>query len=203
MATRGNLFVISAPSGAGKTSLCRALVEADPLVRYAVSYTTRAPRSGEEDGRDYSFVSEEVFRDMTRRGLFAEWAEVHGNLYGTSMERLDDIRATGHDAVIDIDTQGAAQIRERYRDGTFVFILPPSMDVLAERLRGRATDDGEEIDRRLRAAHEEMAQYYLYDYIVVNQDFDTALADLCALLRADRLRTNRVDRSWLRNTFDV
>jgi len=140
---------------------------------------------------------------MVKAGSFVEWAEVHGNMYGTSIERLDEIRADGDDAIIDIDTQGAAQVRERYREGVFIFVLPPSMEVLEQRLRGRKSDSAEEIRLRLREARDEMGQYYLYDYVIVNSVFEDALEQLRAIVRADRASTHRMDSAWLKSTFEL
>lgn len=195
---RGLLFVVSAPSGAGKTSLCRAITDALENLTHSVSYATRKPRPGEIDGRDYHFVSLERFQDMIRDGDFAEWAEVHSNLYGTSRRVLDDMIAKGIDVILDIDTQGAKQIKQKYHDAIYVFIMPPSFAVLEERLRNRNSDQEAEIQKRMRRAHDEIRDYTMYDYVVVNHDFDRALAELRSIVTAERCRTRLVaDSTWI------
>lgn len=195
----GLLFVVSAPSGAGKTSLCRTVTEQLENLRYSVSYTTRIPRPGETDGRDYYFVPVDRFREMIRAGDFAEWAEVHSNFYGTSKRVLDGLRAEGIDAILDIDTQGARQIKEKY-DGkaVFIFIMPPSMDILEERLRNRKSDNENEIKKRLQRARDEMREYTLYDYLIVNRDFDQALIEIRSIITAERCRMRLIDPEWIR-----
>ncbi len=195
------LFVVSAPSGAGKTSLCRAITDSLGNLTHSVSYTTRKPRSGELDGRDYFFVSEERFRAMIKSGDFAEWAEVHSNLYGTSRRVLDDMTAKGMDVILDIDTQGAMQVKSRYRQAVFIFIMPPSLDILEERLRNRRSDHEGEITKRMQRAREEIRDYRQYDYIVVNADFDRALAELKAIITAERCKTRLIDNSWIDGMF--
>lgn len=183
--------MVSAPSGAGKTTLCEEAVRRLPRLVHSVSYTTRPPRLDEQDGRDYRFVDEATFRRMVAEGAFAEWATVHGHLYGTSRRDLEAHWADGNDAILDIDTQGAAILRERYRDGVFIFILPPSFAQLEARLRARRTDRPEEIARRLARAREEMAAYPSYDYVVVNDDVERAVTVLCAIITAERSRSRR------------
>ncbi len=195
--SEGLLFIVSAPSGAGKTSLCRALTDSLDNLVHSISYTTRAPRPGEMDGRDYFFVTAERFQQMIEAGDFAEWARVHENLYGTSRRVLDDIRAKGIDVILDIDTQGARQIKEKYGDAVFVFILPPSLDILEERLRNRKSDHEEEIAKRMRRARDEIREYGRYDYIIVNRDFDRALGELRSLVIAERCRTRLIEESWI------
>ena len=195
--TRGLLFVVSAPSGAGKTSLCRAITDSLEGLTHSISYATRKPRPGETDGRDYYFVSQERFQEMIKAGDFAEWAEVHSNLYGTSRRVLDDMIAKGIDVILDIDTQGAKQIKSKYDAAVFIFIMPPSLDILEERLRNRKSDHEDEIKKRMRRAREEIRDYALYDYIVVNRDFDRALAELRSIVMAERCRTRLADTQWI------
>jgi len=185
------LVVVSAPSGAGKTTLCEEAVRRLPRLVHSVSYTTRPPRPDERNGRDYRFVEEAAFRRMVAEGAFAEWATVHGNLYGTCRRDLEAHFAAGNDVILDIDTQGAAILREAYRDGVFVFVLPPSFAHLEARLRGRRTDRSEEIARRLARAREEMAAYPSYEYVVVNDDVERAVTALCAIITAERSKSCR------------
>jgi guanylate kinase len=191
MTREGILFVISAPSGTGKTSLSKEVIDFFPQLRHSVSFTTRPMRSGEVDGRDYHFVSSETFAAMIEEGAFAEWAEVHGNRYGTALATLEDARRSGFDLLLDIDCQGAAQIRRTYKHGVFIFILPPSFDELERRLRGRNTDSSEVIRRRIFNARQEVREAVWYDYIVVNDDFSLASANLKSILSAEACRTER------------
>ena len=193
----GLLFVVSAPSGAGKTSLCRALSESLENLVHSVSYTTRKPRPQETEGRDYFFVTGERFQEMVRAGDFAEWAQVHSNYYGTSRRVLSDIAAEGIDVILDIDTQGAKQIKERYPRAVFIFILPPSLQVLEERLRNRRSDNEDEIQKRMRRARDEIRDYSHYGYLIVNRDFDRALSELRAVVLAERCRMEHVDTTWI------
>ena len=191
------LVVVSAPSGAGKTSLCEWAVGAVPNLVHSVSHTTRAPRPHEVNGRDYHFVDEPTFRSMTARGDFAEWAEVHGHLYGTSRAVLDAYFAAGQDVILDIDTQGAAILRASHPAGVFVFIVPPSWAVLGRRLRERHSDSEEEIRRRFARAREEVRHYAEYQYVIVNDDFARAAEELKAVIMAERRRSTRVDMGFL------
>ncbi|WP_432820906.1 guanylate kinase [Trichloromonas sp.] len=188
----GNLFVVSAPSGAGKTSLCKEIIDFFPGLRHSVSYTTRAPRSGEIDGKDYHFVSRDVFDGMIADGAFAEWAEVHGNGYGTAIRTLDDAQAAGYDILLEIDCQGAAQIKNNYRQGVFVFILPPDLAELKRRLESRGTDSAEVIARRIDNAQGEIREAIWYDYLVVNDVFAVALDQFKAIVIAENCRTARI-----------
>jgi len=157
--SKGSLFIVSAPSGAGKTTLCRKLVSSLPNLQFSVSYTTRQPRRGEVNDRDYTFINRQDFRLMADKGEFIEWAEVHGALYGTSRKRLEELLESGNDVILDIDTQGAMQIKERYKEGIYIFILPPSLETLKERLKNRMTDSKEEIGKRLGRAIAEIKTF--------------------------------------------
>jgi guanylate kinase len=183
----GNLYIVTAPSGAGKSSLVKALLEADPGIKLSVSYTTRAPRPGEENGVHYHFVSVEAFQAMLGNGDFLESAEVYGNYYGTSQPWIEDQMRAGHDILLEIDWQGAAQVRKLFPEAVSLFILPPSLSELRRRLEGRGQDSAEVIDRRVAAAQEDVSHAYSADYLVVNDDFATALADLQTIVRAQRL----------------
>lgn len=192
MEREGLLFVISAPSGAGKTSLCKEVIDNLGGLRHSVSYTTRAPRGQEQDGVDYHFVSPQRFDAMVAAGEFAEWARVHGNCYGTAIATLETARSAGVDLLLDIDCQGAAQLKKNYRHGVFIFILPPSYQELQRRLEGRQTDAPEVIARRMTNARGEIEAARWYDYLVVNDDFAEARSNLLAILAAERCRTARV-----------
>ena len=187
----GVLYIVSAPSGAGKTSLVKALLKTDPTIRLAVSYTTRAPRPGETDGRDYHFVDHSRFEAMLAEGEFLEHAEVYGNFYGTSKGSIRRDLNAGHDILLEIDWQGAAQIKAHFPESASVFILPPSFNSLRTRLKGREQDTEETIERRLAAAAHDVAHADAFDYIMVNDDFDQALQDLVAITRSVRLETAR------------
>ena len=184
----GNLFVVAAPSGAGKTSLTRALLEREPGIRLSVSYTTRPPRPGESDGVDYRFVTPEAFQALKDAGEFLEHAYVHGNWYATSATWLKQQVDAGQDVLLEIDWQGAAQVRRLIPESVHIFILPPSLASLEERLRRRGQDDPETIARRLNAAREEVRHCDEFDYVIINQDFASAVDDLSAIVRASRLR---------------
>jgi len=186
--TAGSLFIVCAPSGAGKTSLVNALLEREPDIELSVSYTTRPPRAGEEDGREYHFVSRDVFLAMASRGEFLESAEVHGNLYGTSQSWINERRATGRDIVLEIDWQGAQQVRRLVPGAIGVFIVPPSLQILRKRLTARGQDSAEVIERRLANAREEIGHVEEFDYVIINQTFDVALVDLVSIVRAQRLK---------------
>jgi guanylate kinase len=183
----GQLFIVSAPSGAGKSSLVKALLERDGAIRLSVSHTTRAPRPGEVDGVHYHFVDMPTFQDKLGRGEFLESAEVYGNYYGTSQPWIEAQMAAGYDILLEIDWQGAAQVRRLLPAAITIFILPPSLDELRRRLHGRGTDSEETIARRLAAARDDMSHALEFDYIVVNDDFQHAVDDLLAITRARRL----------------
>lgn len=182
----GNLYVVAAPSGAGKTTLVRLLLEREP-VQLSISWTTRGPRPGEENGREYHFTTVDEFQAMISRQEFLEWAEVHGNYYGTSKKWIADRLAEGSDVLLEIDWQGAQQVRAEFPEAIGVFILPPSMEELTRRLTGRGTDAAEVIERRLAAAQAEMRHVGEFDYVIVNDRLELALDDLCAVVRASRL----------------
>jgi len=186
----GILFIVSAPSGAGKTSLVNALLQREPALRLAVSYTTRSPRPGEENGVHYHFVSEERFLAMMGEGAFLEHAEVFGNRYGTAEATVREDLAQGRDLILEIDWQGARQVRERFPAAVSIFVLPPSAEALHERLCGRGQDSDAVIEVRMRAAREEISHYAEYDYLVVNDRFEPALEELACVTRAERLRRN-------------
>jgi guanylate kinase len=187
----GTLFTISAPSGAGKTSLVKALVEAEPTLQVSVSHTTRPMRPGERDGVNYHFCDRSAFEAMLGRGEFLEHAQVFGNLYGTSQRFVEEALANDRDVILEIDWQGAQQVKRLLPDACAIFILPPSEATLRQRLTGRGQDDPDTIERRMAAAASEMSHYIESDYLVVNDDFDVALEQLRALVQSQRLRTDR------------
>jgi len=187
-ATTGTLYIVSAPSGAGKTSLVKALVDAQPQVRVSVSHTTRAMRPGEVDGVNYHFVSREEFLARLERNEFLEHAEVFGNLYGTSQLWLEQTLAEGYDLILEIDWQGAQQVRRLMPQAKSIFILPPTQEALRQRLNNRGQDSDEIIEKRMREAVSEMSHYVEYDYLVINDDFAHALIDLQSIFRANQLK---------------
>ncbi len=183
----GNLFVVAAPSGAGKSSLVKALLELDSHLAVSVSHTTRKPRGQEVDGREYWFVDESRFRAMVSMGEFVEWAEVHGNLYGTSKRALGDRLQGGEDLVLEIDWQGALQIRKAFAHAVLIFVLPPSWDELRQRLQRRGEDGPDVIEQRMANAREEVAQAAQFDFVIINSLFETALFDLKTIVHSQRL----------------
>ena len=187
----GTLYIISAPSGAGKSSLVKALIDIEPQIRVSVSHTTRAMRPGEENGVHYHFVEREEFVKMIEHGDFLERAEVFGNLYGTSQSYLQQTLDEGHDLILEIDWQGAEQVRKLMPQARSIFILPPSQQALRDRLDNRGQDSAEIIDGRMREAVSEMSHYVDYDYLIINDDFALALEDLKAIFRANRLQQKR------------
>jgi guanylate kinase len=187
----GNLFIVSAPSGAGKSSLVKALLNQDASIRLSVSCTTRAPRPGEIDGVDYHFINREDFQTRLGQSEFLESAEVYGNFYATSQRWIEDEMAAGRDILLEIDWQGAAQVRKLIPAAKSIFILPPSLAELQRRLDGRGTDSAEIIAKRMAAAREDISHALEFDYLVVNDQFDDALADLLAITRAQRLLIER------------
>lgn len=180
---RGRLFVISAPSGAGKTTLCEILCRCLPSLAYSISYTTRPPRPGERDGIDYHFIDEKRFKQMIQKGMLAEWTEVYGNYYGTSAKDLESMLSAGKHILLDIDVKGARQIKARFPDAITIFIMPPSLDELAKRLKRRGTDSPETIKKRLEAATLEIKHKDSYDYVIVNDDLEKAASRLCSIVK--------------------
>lgn len=202
----GTLFIVSAPSGAGKTTLCKLLVERISNLRFAVSHTTRAPRPGESDGADYYFVGRDAFKAMVETGDFLEWAEVHGNFYGTSKRELDRLLSAGFDVLHDIDVQGARQLREAeglLPGAVFVFILPPSLEELERRLRGRGSETEEVIKRRLGNALGEIQAYFMYDYVIINDSLEEAAARFESVISAAGLRRDKLTPGWVERTFKI
>lgn len=193
--------MVSAPSGAGKTTLCKELVSNIPGLWHSISFTTRQPRPGEHDGREYRFVEEKEFHDMIQRNEFAEWAQVHGNMYGTPHGPLNEKMETGIDVLLEIDDQGAKQIKKKYPHAVFIYILPPSLEALERRLHQRGADSPEEINRRLQKAREEVWSYREYYYIVRNEDLKQAYKDLESIVFAERTKTKRLDIGWLEENF--
>jgi guanylate kinase len=194
---RGCLFIVSGPSGAGKTSICTPVLAGLQDISLSVSYTTRKPRKGERDGVDYRFVDAAAFDRMVAAGELAEWAEVHRNRYGTSNVDVDAALAAGRDLLLDIDTQGAEQMKRSYREAVAVFLLPPSREQLERRLVGRATDDPEAVRVRLRNACEEIRRLGSYDYFIVNEDLESAVGGLMAIIATERRRVARIVASDL------
>lgn len=190
----GNLIIVSAPSGAGKTTLVSESLKRDSLVRSSISFTSRPPRAGEEQGVHYHFVSRAEFEAMIARGEFLEWAEVHGNLYGTSRRIVEDFLARGFDVILTIDIQGAAQARKVFPDAVSVFIMPPSLNALVERLENRGTDTADDLQLRLSNALHEIEQYVNFDYVVINEVLERAINELAAIIVAERCRVKRRGR---------
>ena len=187
----GNLFIVCAPSGTGKTSLVNALMRSNQQIDLSVSYTTRSPRPGETEGKEYHFVNRETFLNMAKRGDFLESAEVYGNLYGTSQSRIETETSCGRDILLEIDWQGAAQVRRTFPDCITIFILPPSLQALEDRLKARAQDSATVIATRLQAAREDIAHVAEFDYVIINDKLDQALQHLCAIVAAAGLRRER------------
>ena len=202
MKREGLILIISAPSGAGKTTLCRELLKRFPDIKESVSYTTRSPREGEVHGRDYYFVSREEFQRMIDGDAFAEWATVHGNLYGTALATIEEARTNGVNLVLDIDCQGARRLKEQIERCVYVFILPPGMDELRRRLENRSTDTPEVIETRIRRAADEIREARWYDYIIINDRFEDAIGELSAIVTAQGLRTFRMIRQ-VSKLFDI
>ncbi len=199
--SRGQLLIISAPSGAGKTSLIKVLVEQEPRVEVSVSHTTRPQRPGETEGVNYFFISAESFNEMREAGAFFESAEVFGHLYGTSLTQLESRLANGADVILEIDWQGAQQVRDLLPDSAWLFILPPSIGSLKARLQSRGQDNADTIDVRMRAARDEISHWDEADYLIINDDFDTALEELRSLIHSLRLRTSQ-QQSALRGLIE-
>jgi guanylate kinase len=188
---RGTLFVVSSPSGGGKGTIIEHVLECVANLSYSVSYTTRAPRLKEVDGREYFFISRETFQEMVAAGEFLEWACVHGNLYGTAKNQILAETAAGSDIILELDVQGAASVRQLLMDSVSIFILPPSYEVLRERLIARGTDSPEELAVRLRNAPEELRQYSAFDYVIINDEVKRAVNQLASIIYAERARCMR------------
>jgi guanylate kinase len=198
---RGILYIISAPSGAGKTTLCKQIVASVSGLWHSVSFTTRKPRPGEEQGREYFFIEENVFREMIARNEFLEYAHVYSNWYGTPRKPLMDKMEQGIDVLLEIDVQGALQIKKKFGDAVYIFILPPSMDILRARLQGRGSDSQEEIVRRLQKVKEEVWYFREYHYIVRNDNLTQSVRELQSIFVAEHLKTKRMDMHWLEQSF--
>jgi guanylate kinase len=187
----GILFIVSGPSGGGKTSLVKEALKTFKNLSFSVSVTTRKPREGEVDGKDYAFVSEAEFREMIKKGKFAEYASVHGHLYGTPLEELENARKSGVDMILDIDIQGARQIKEKYGAGVFCFVLPSSFGILKERLIERGSEKSGDLEKRLSEAKREMEEINNYDYIIINDSFNEAFDCLSAVIKSARCEYSR------------
>jgi guanylate kinase len=183
---------ISGPSGVGKSSIIKELLKKKPDLILSVSYTTRPPRPGEKDGIDYFFVSRPVFNEMVSRGAFMEWANVHGHSYGTSMDWIHSKEREGFSIILDIDVQGVTQAKEKDSKGCFIFILPPDLDALSERLRGRGTEDQEQLNLRLENAKRELMSWKMYDYLVINDSLDRAIDEISTIIAAQQLKKEEV-----------
>ena len=192
---KGLLFIVSAPSGTGKTTLCRAMTEIFPDLHYSISYTTRPPRPGDEDGRDYHFVSPADFQQRVDRGDFAEWAEIYGYRYATSGTLLEKIQGEGRDVILDIDGQGAQQLKRKKWEGTFIFLLPPSLSELRRRLSLRGTEERAAMEIRLKKAQAEIGEARWYDYLIVNADLEKAKERLKAIILAEHQRRGRMEET--------
>ncbi|MEX2304267.1 MAG: guanylate kinase [Bryobacterales bacterium] len=199
------VFIISAPSGSGKSTLVKRLMESDPLLAFSTSVTTRSPRAGEIDGESYHFVTVDEFLRLKDSGELLEWAEVFGNFYGTARSVLEKARQRGHDLILDIDVQGAGQLREKLPGAVTVFILPPSRKELEARLRNRSSDPDEVIERRLRDASREVRNYKQYDYVLVNDQLEASFEKLRGILLAERCRKHRVEEliTEILNSFET
>jgi guanylate kinase len=189
--SRGTLFVVSSPSGGGKGTIIRHVLEVVPNLGYSVSYTTRVPRPGEANGREYFFVNRDVFQEMVAAGEFLESACVHGNYYGTAKNQVFAETGAGADIILEVDVQGAASVRQLLMDSVSIFILPPSLEVLRQRLLARGTDTPEELEVRLRNAPQELKQYSAFDYVIINDEIDRAASQLAAIIHAERARCMR------------
>ncbi len=192
----GILFVVSAPSGAGKTSICRAVMERRRGISFSVSVTTRPPRRGEVNGVDYVFVSREEFEGMVERDELVEWAQVHGHLYGTPLLPLVQKTDAGEDLFLDIDVQGAERVLRYFPNSVGVFVMPPSIEVIERRLRGRGTEDLQELARRMAAARGEIARFPMFHYLLLNDDFEEAVRDMCSIVDAERQKTAYLRETW-------
>jgi len=191
---RGTLFVVSSPSGGGKGTIIRHVLDVVPNLSYSVSFTTRAPRNNELNGREYFFISPQIFEEMVAAGAFLEWACVHGHFYGTAARQVAEETTAGTDIVLEVDVQGAASVRKLPLDSVSVFILPPSFEVLRERLIARGTDSPEELAVRLRNAPEELRQYSSFDYVIINDEVQRAASQLASIIDAERTRCKRQEK---------
>ncbi len=198
----GNLFVISAPSGAGKSTIIKALKERIEGLGYSISHTSRNPRGNEKDGIEYHFLKKETFRSMIDAGAFVEWAQVYDDLYGTSFSSLDEQTASGLDVLLDLDTQGAKNIKKRFKNSVLIYVLPPSLDVLEKRLVARGTDDETVIKSRMKKTSNEIKQCVWYDYIIVNDDLEKAIKEAQAIILSVRCRTDQ-QALIVKEMFDV
>ncbi len=192
----GILFVVSAPSGAGKTSICRAVMERREGIYFSVSATTRPPREGEVHGRDYLFVSKDEFLSMVDKGELVEWAEVHGHLYGTPIRPLVKRTDAGEDLFLDIDVQGARNVLRYFSNSAGIFVMPPSMETICQRLRARGTESEEAIARRIAAARDEVSRFQMFHYLLLNDRFEKAVDDMCAIVDAERQRSAYLREVW-------
>ena len=195
--------MVSAPSGTGKTTICREVLKTVPDLKLSISYTTRPPRPIEKDGKDYFFVTESKFRDMIQQEAFAEWAQVHGHSYGTPKKALLASIESGQDVLLNIDSQGAMQLKKCFPQAVFVYLLPPSFETLKARLMERAADPSEVINKRLEKATEEIRNYSAYSYLIVNDDLKKAVDDLRAIIQAERLKVHLVDHAWVARAFHL
>ncbi len=191
MAQEGIPIIISAPSGAGKTTICQALAQRLPDLKFSVSHTTRKPRENEKDGFDYHFVSKEAFLEMTDRNEFLEWTKIHDNYYGTARKNIEDTLQKGKDLVFELDIQGVESLRALKYEGVYVFILPPSLKELRQRLTHRGTESDDQIKQRLEVGKKEIAQSHLYDYVVINVNVDESVDTLLAIIQAEKNRIRR------------
>ncbi|MDQ1278344.1 MAG: Guanylate kinase [Thermodesulfobacteriota bacterium] len=194
MSNNALIIIISAPSGTGKTSICRSIFRQFPDIRFSVSYTTRQPRAGEVDGRDYHFITEDMFREKVQKGEFAEWAENYGHLYGTSRRVVEEIRSREEDLILDVEPRGAKALKELYPDGIFVFVLPPDLEELKKRLQKRGAEDDETRKKRFQKAKDEIREVFWYDYIIVNDRLESAVERLRAVYLAEKCRGERQSR---------
>ncbi|HOO71868.1 MAG TPA: guanylate kinase [Spirochaetota bacterium] len=195
-------IVISAPSGAGKSTIIERLLRDDPRFEFSVSTTTRKSRGGERDGRDYFFISEPEFLDKIEKGDFIEWARVHGNYYGTTKKEVDRIKDAGKIPIFDVDIQGTKNLQKNIQDAVYIFIVPPSLHILEQRLKNRKTDSEDQINIRLKNALSELSEYHIYDYLVINDTVETALRDVQAIVSAEQCRTQR-NSSFMKDIMEA
>ncbi len=195
---KGIIFVISAPSGAGKTTICEHLLKNLNNLKMSISHTTRKPRTGEKNGVNYYFINKAKFKEMIEKGDFIEWAEVYGNLYGTSKKMINDLLNSGNDILLDIDIQGAKNIKKIYKKSVLIFILPPSIEELKRRLQNR-NEEPEIIQKRLNKVADEINEYKFYDYLVINDDFEEALKKVMCIIQSERLKIKRVSKNFIKN----